>query len=433
MKPIEKAGITAVAIATLGIGSGLCLGRQGDGLNSDQSLVSDPQLSPPLFPDRDFSAYAEQDIRTVAHTIIIKSTDFNENYDRMRQYLERDTLMSLAQAVVLEEANFFRQVQRDDTVVLPDRDQIKIRNRSYDLTTSKGLLFADAVLEMLYRQRFGVQVPWANSDTDSVEEVEELYDRMTVLESDARPFSSANKLIYLNRILRVLDRADQLTPSQMRLDYRDNYSIFDQMGVMRFNQSSFENLALFLKRSSTLFDEFTRVSQNNFVNEFNSFVSNGSGFRRLIVYLELQGKKDEAAILKWEYDLFRRFFQTDFSVWGQEKDLLDYHSGDIVKVDDPEERINAANFGILLRPTPTLDKDPDWPYVRDNMLVKLINNQAVVVLNTRAHEAVKMMQVETGRIVPVEHGTLWIPSIPLQRGWLPKDNLGAIVAQDLLQ
>ncbi|OGD84148.1 hypothetical protein A2165_02860 [Candidatus Curtissbacteria bacterium RBG_13_40_7] len=172
-------------------------------------------------------------------------------------------------------------------------------------------------------------------------------------------------------------------------------------------------------------ESFTHLDDTRqiFYEAFSEYVFNPNDFRARILFAHAKGLEPEASLIVSHYDAISRhlfkgiqFIGYKGEVWNPQQ----YQPGYIVQIHDWDPTMP----GFLVRPTPTMELDPSYPYVNKHSQVKILPDKPAIVPDDSTLTAEEMVRVQVGYLLSDGR---FIFSDDEPNGWIPASALGQIL------
>lgn len=430
-----------------------------------------PTPEPTLSPEPTSESTAELDINEQARILYEKIVNFNNNYSTRRQEgTSEEDLKREAQNLTFEEihlldkywgqANDFR-TDGETHIVFTNSEH----SRSFNLddptefAISAALVHNDFLISFFPTEEEKKQStpPGSQQRQEDIQTILWLGDNFQVETSHIPPWIDMSDLRNLCRILKTLKEAQIKMPQKIQFiapyDNIDNpldtlqivtsasctcanHLLYPAQRIgdffVRNNPDTLEEYknavsqAYKWKASAITHPELLSTDHDGYAMEddvelrinFLKYFLNGEAFRKRIAYCYAKDFRAEAEILKAKYDFLRNVFgNREYSINGQLKNVQTYKKGDVVEIDDYE---SPKNPGILLRQGPTLEKNFDWPTVKNLETIQVLGGP-VTVIDEDNLEGIEMYKVVVGRVA---QGREFVPDRKKRQGWISAEWLG---------
>ena len=369
------------------------------------------------------------------------------NYVELRQTFSQEEIrqqakdLTILKARLIEKAYLRLKLDGEQQEVKvekrDDRDIVIIRGQEFDVRYSSCDFFIGAALvDYLFEEQFDhflKEAPGFESDRQTlpdsnIENLLWLADHLEEVElGDVSPITRTSGLDTLGRALRVLEESGLSIPKKVKIDqfsfeegenpHKDENPdtiLLEAADFGGFNSA--RPVASFLaarkpnmvgdylevvsrtyrsQRQPTETEFFNPKGEVDFINAFEGYMFHGVRFRKRIAYAKIQGLEAEEVMLRVRYDFLKKVLGgREFSINSQIKPVVSYKVGDDLRINDYER---PDNSGIILRQRPTLEIDPNWPYINHDAFVQIIDGSQVL-LDHEKRQATTMWRVQRGEI-----------------------------------
>lgn len=183
----------------------------------------------------------------------------------------------------------------------------------------------------------------------------------------------------------------------------------------------FERMKSQLKTDKKLHDQ--KNTHEEFAEMFRMYVSAGYYLRTNVIATTLKYEPERGAVMIAEYQFMKDLFGgVEFSRPFEVVEHLDPNialsSGNVLSISD----VSITHPGVLLRPTPSLAKDPEYPLVHDGDTVRIVSGPQMIIDSDG--KKVEMWRVE--RVYAYSRDR-YEPSSKDTRGWMSREWFGKVL------
>lgn len=379
-----------------------------------------------------------------------------QNYQRQPKHKDKDQLFQTAREKILrvvaaDTYDSYTKISRSGGFpVVISGDTLTTQWGEFNLNSLNDTIYGYATLELMFNNILANK-PYPNLSSAHIWGIQMLRSNpgisLEFIGTDGPPIVSPQALSELNTARLLL--ANQRIAIPRKAEISSAIAIEqEEKGVLRFSQRPYQDLGLyylnnepellqdFKKALATLNqsagsevdptllgvsnDSYAYTPEQRFIETFAKYFQNGTEFRKRILYAQATDHPIEASLLQAKYDVFKNWSSVEISNNFRPFDTNSFYLDEEVFVADPTR--TSKNFGIYLRPEPTLDIDPAWPYV-DNCYMARILGERTIVLDHFKKQATLMYRVDAypeGRSVCENWGVF---NHQEASGWIPADYL----------